>query len=126
MSFIVLIGRVLFSAIFIISGLTHFNHEMIQYAAQQGVPFSFYLVPLSGGLAILGGLSILLGYKARLGAWLLILFLIPVTAMMHRFWDSTDSQEHMMQRIMFLKNLSMLGGAFIIAYFGSGPLSIKE
>lgn len=126
MKYLVLIGRILFSAIFIISGFKHFSEQMIQYAASQGVPFSLFLVPLSGIMAILGGLSILLGYKARYGACLLIAFLIPVTLMMHKFWGLTDANAAMLQQIMFFKNVSMLGGAFLIAYFGSGPLSIDR
>jgi putative oxidoreductase len=73
---------------------------------------------------MLGALSIILGFKARLGGWLIVLFLIPVTFVMHRFWEVKDPMMQQMQMAMFMKNLSMLGGAFIIAYFGAGPLSI--
>lgn len=124
MALLVLLGRILFSVIFILSGFTHFTPSMVQYAAGAGVPWPSILVPLSGIIAILGGLSILFGYKARFGAWLIIIFLIPVTLMIHHFWDITDPQAAMLQQIMFLKNLSMLGGALIIAYFGAGPLSV--
>src|SRR5205085_7119999 len=96
------------------------------YAANQGVPLATWLVPLSGIIALLGGISILIGYKARYGAWLLVLFLIPVTLMMHKFWGLADANAAKLQQIMFLKNLSMLGGAFLIAYFGSGPLSVDR
>lgn len=124
MTYLVLIGRILFSAIFILSGFKHFSSEMIQYGATQGVPYPIFMIPFSGLMSLIGGLSILIGYKARIGAWLIILFLIPVTVMMHTFWEYKDAQEAMIQQIMFMKNLSMLGGAFIIAYFGSGPLSL--
>jgi putative oxidoreductase len=124
MVIIVLLGRILFSAIFIFSGFKHFSHDMIQYAASQDIPFPSFLVPLSGIMSLLGGLSILIGYKARYGAWLLVLFLIPVTVMMHPFWKMTDPHAAMLQQIMFFKNLSMLGGALLITYFGSGPLSV--
>lgn len=121
---ILLLGRILFSIIFILSGLNHFSESSIQYAASQGVPFPSILVPLSGLIALLGGLSILLGYRARIGAWLLIIFLIPVTLKMHAYWTLTDPHAAMIDHIMFLKNVTMLGAAFIISYFGSGPLSI--
>ena len=75
-------------------------------------------------LAIVGGLRVLLGFKARFGALLLIVFLIPVTLIMGRFWELADAQATMMQRIHFLKNVSVLGGAMILAYFGAGPISI--
>lgn len=97
---------------------------MIQYGISHGVPYPAFMIPFSGLISLIGGLSILIGYKARMGAWLVIFFLIPVTLMMHNFWEMEDSQEVMIEQILFLNNVSMLGGAFLIAYFGSGPLSI--
>jgi len=118
------LGRALFSAIFIASAFGHFSSRMIGYAAQQGVPLASIAVPLAGVIALAGGLSILLGYRARLGAWLLVLFLVPVTVMMHRFWDLSDPAAIAVQQAMFMKNLAMLGGALLIAYFGAGPVSM--
>jgi putative oxidoreductase len=76
-SFITLMGRILFSAIFILSGFLHFSKPEIAYAGQSGVPMPGLLVPASGILALAGGLSIVLGYRAKIGAWLLVLFLVP-------------------------------------------------
>ena len=84
------------------------------------------LVPLSGIMATLGGLSILLGFKARWGALLIILFLIPVTLTMHAFWNVDDPSLQQMQMSMFMKNISMLGAACLIAWFGAGPMSVDE
>jgi putative oxidoreductase len=126
MKFIVLTGRVLFSLIFVMSGFSHFNQQIIQYAGHHGIVIPGLLVPLSGIIAIIGGLSILFGFKAKWGAWLIVLFLIPVTLSMHNFWSITDPEEHQMQMIMFMKNISMLGGTFIISYFGAGPISIDS
>src|SRR5438132_561621 len=89
-----------------------------------GVPFASILVPLSGVLAIAGGLSILLGYRAKLGAWALVLFLIPVSLMLHKFWTVTDPMMAQIQMILFMKNVSMLGGALLISQFGAGPFSL--
>ncbi len=66
----------------------------------------------------------LLGYRARLGAWLLVLFLVPVTAMIHNFWAVKDPMMAQMQLGFFMANLSRLGGALLIAYFGAGPFSL--
>jgi putative oxidoreductase len=119
-----LVGRILYSLIFILSVPNHFSARGVGYAAAAGVPFPSVLVPISGILALLGGLSVLLGYRTKLGAWLLVVFLIPVTFWMHRFWDVADPQLAQMQMVNFMKNISMLGGALILAYFGAGPLSI--
>jgi len=125
MKYLVLLGRALFSAIFIIAAPNHFRAGTIAYAAAQGVPLASIAVPLSGLIAIMGGLSILTGFKAKWGAWLIVLFLVPVTLMMHKFWGLSDPQAAMMNQIMFMKNMSMLGGALLISHFGSGPLSLK-
>ncbi|MBI5274424.1 MAG: DoxX family protein [Chlamydiales bacterium] len=126
MKYVVLIGRILFSSIFIIKSIDHFSKESINYAANSGVPLATILVPIAGIIAFLGGISILLGYKARLGAWLIIIFLIPTTLMMHQFWSIGDVYDAMMHQYCFMKNVSMIGGALMISYFGSGPMSLTK
>jgi putative oxidoreductase len=121
---IVLLGRFLFAAIFILSGPRHFMSQTIAYAASQGVFLASFAVPLSGVLALVGGLSILLGYRAKIGAWLIALFLVLITPMMHKFWGITDPMTQQMQMAMFFKNASMLGAALLITQLGSGPWSL--
>jgi putative oxidoreductase len=126
MQYTVLLGRFFYSLIFIFAALGHFSQQTISYAASQGVPMAAILVPFSGVMALVGGLSILLGYKSRWGAVVIILFLIPVTIAMHNFWAVTDPMMKQIQMIMFLKNVSMLGTALMILYFGTGPLSLEK
>jgi putative oxidoreductase len=121
---VVILGRFFFALIFLMAGANHFNKQTIGYAASQGVPLAAIAVPLAGVLAIAGGLSILLGYRAKLGAWLIVLFLVPVSLMMHKFWTVTDPMMAQIQMILFMKNISMLGGALLISQFGAGPLSL--
>ena len=121
---LVVLGRFLFALIFLMAGANHFNKQTIGYAASHGVPLAAIAVPLSGVLAIAGGLSILLGYRAKLGAWLIVLFLVPVSLMMHKFWTVTDPMMAQIQMILFMKNVSMLGGAVLISHFGAGPFSL--
>jgi putative oxidoreductase len=123
---IVFLGRLLFVLIFLMAGPRHFLSATAAYAASQGVPLASIAVPISGVLAIAGGLSILLGYRAKLGAWLIVLFLVCITPMMHNFWAVKDPMMHQMQLIMFMKNMSMLGGALIISQLGSGPWSLDS
>jgi putative oxidoreductase len=122
--FIVPVGRVLFATIFVVASFGHFSSQSVAYAASQGVPLASVAVPLSGIMALLGGVSVALGYRARLGAWLIVLFLLPVTFFMHRFWAVADPTMAQIQQIMFLKNLSMLGAALLLAYTGAGPISL--
>ena len=123
-TYLVPLGRLLFTLIFLESIPMHSSAQGIGYAAHSGVPWPNVLVPLSGILALAGGLSVLLGYHARIGALLLALFLIPVTLMMHAFWNIPDAQMAQMQMVMFMKNVSMLGATLMVMHFGAGPISI--
>jgi putative oxidoreductase len=124
MKFLVPMGRILFSLIFLMS-MTHiFSSATVAQAGSHGVPAAPLFVRIAGVLAIAGSLSIIIGYKARWGAWLIILFLVPVTLFMHNFWTISDPMQRMMQQVNFMKNVSMVGAALLIAYFGAGPLSI--
>jgi putative oxidoreductase len=122
----VLCGRILFSLIFIIASLNLFSQGSIGYAANQGVPMANIAVPLAGILSLLGGLSVAFGYHARAGAVLLILFLIPVTVLMHNFWAVADPGIAKMQQAHFMKNVALLGGTLLIGYFGAGPCSVDS
>jgi putative oxidoreductase len=121
---IVLLGRFFYASIFLMAAPTHFSKQTIAYAAAQGVPLASVAVPLSGIMALAGGLSILLGYRATTGGWLIVLFLVPVTPMMHKFWTVHDPMMAQTQMVMFMKNVALLGAALLITQFGSGPLSL--
>jgi putative oxidoreductase len=126
MRYLVALGRLFYSLIFVLAGFGHFTHQEIAYAAAQGIPNAGVLVPASGILAIVGGLSVLLGFHGKLGAWLLVLFLVPVTLMMHNFWAVKDPMMQQIQMAMFLKNISMLGSALFFTQIGTGPLSLDS
>lgn len=119
-----LVGRILFSVMFIMSAPGHFKSDTIAYAASAGVPLANLAVPVSGILALLGGLSILLGYKARWGGVALIAFLVPVTVMMHNFWAVTDPMMHQLQLVSFMKNVGLIGGALMFVVNGAGAFSL--
>lgn len=119
-----LIARVLFSVIFILAAFAHFSPVYVDYAAKSGVLYAGFLVPFAGVIAGVGGLSVLLGYRTRVGAALIILFLIPVTLMMHAFWTIEDPAARGLQQIMFLKNIGLIAGALYIARFGAGRISL--
>lgn len=121
---VVLAGRLFFALLFLVAAPNNFTKQGIAYATSQGAPLASIGVPLMGVISALGGLSILLGYRAKIGAWLIVAFLLVVTPIMHRFWDLTDPMMAQVQMISFMKNLSMLGGALLITQFGAGPLSL--
>jgi putative oxidoreductase len=121
---VTLVGRLFFVLIFLMSGPRHFLSQTVAFAASQGVPLASIAVPLSGIIALAGGLSILLGYRAEIGAWLLVLFLVPVTLSLHKFWVATDPMMYQMQFAMFMKNVALMGAALFISQTGSGSWSL--
>jgi putative oxidoreductase len=126
MKFLFLLGRVLFALNFVLALPYHFTHNAVQVAVEQGVPLAGVLVPLSGVLALAGGLSVAIGYKTRWGAWALVAFLVPVTLWMHAYWRLSNPNTVFAEQVLFLKNLSMLGAALMISQFGAGPASIDK
>ena len=122
-----LAGRILLALIFIMSGLNKIGawDQTVGYMAAKGMP----MVPLFLGGAIafevLGGLSVLLGFKARLGAAALVVFLVPASIIFHNFW-AFEGMEQQTQMVMFLKNVSILGGLLLVIGMGAGPLSVDQ
>jgi putative oxidoreductase len=117
-------GRQLFSVIFIIASAGHFTAGNIALAAEHGVPLAGLLVPVSGIIALMGGLSVLFGFRARIGGALLVVFLVPVTFTMHNFWAATDAAAFWLQLLLFLRNLALLGCALQVRSVGAGSLSL--
>src|SRR5438552_730700 len=96
MQAVLFLGRLLFGGYFLFSGINHFvmRQQMTAYAASHGVPA--FMVAVSGALIILGGLHVLFGALPRVGLGFILLFLLPVTFIMHAFWADTDPQQRMM------------------------------
>ncbi len=117
-----LAARVLLSALFLMSGINKILNPAgtQQYMASYGMPLTGLFLMGAIALELAGGLSVLLGYKARWGAIALIIFLIPATLIFHtNFADQ-------MQTIQFMKNLAILGGLLMIIQSGSGDIAIKR
>ena len=123
-SFGMLLGRIALSAVFIIPGFIKIAgwDGYVQYMTAKGMT----MVPLFLGLAILieilGGLALFFGFKTRIVAALLLLYLIPVTGIFHDFWNGDDPNK--MQLFNFLKNLAIIGGLFYVTTIGAGRFSI--
>lgn len=117
-----LISRVLLSALFIMSGINKILNPVAtqQYMASYGMPLTGLLLIAAIVIELAGGLSVLLGYKARWGAIALAIFMIPATLIFHtNFADQ-------MQTIQFMKNLAILGGLLMIIQYGSGAIALKR
>ncbi|MCU1640006.1 MAG: DoxX family protein [Nocardia sp.] len=119
MDVLVLIGRILFVLLFLASGVGHLTQTeaMAQYAQFKGIPAAKLSVFGSGVLLVLGGLSVLLGVWADLGALLLLIFLLPTAFLMHAFWKETDPQAKQTEMISFNKDISLAGAALMLFAF---------
>ena len=115
MDVILIIGRVLFALMFVNGGLAHFKNveAMTGYATFKKVPMAKVSVLASGALLALGGLSVILGVYADLGALVLAVVTLAMAVMMHDFWKA-DAQAKQMEMISFFKNVSMAGAGLII------------
>ena len=112
-----MLGRVLLSAIFILSGLgklPHF-HDVAGMMASKGIPVVSVALVITLFIEIGGGLLVLTGYKARYAALVIALWLIPVTLVFHHFWGIPAEQQQD-QMINFLKNVAIMGGLLVLAY----------
>lgn len=116
MDVVLLVGRILFATIFVMSGIGHLANRkaMADYARSVGAPGGEAGVVVSGLMILAGGVMVAAGIWGDLGALLLVAFLIPTTALMHRFWKHTDPQMAQTEQVMFLKNISLIGGALVL------------
>lgn len=116
MDVLILIGRVLFSVLFLVSAVGHLTkREMMSgYAAGRGVPAARWLVPLTGVQIGAGSLMVALGLWPDLGALILFVFLVPTAFLMHGFWKERDPQSRAMEQVQFLKDLSLAGAALVM------------
>ncbi|MDW6024070.1 DoxX family protein [Mesorhizobium sp. BAC0120] len=117
---VVLIGRILLSIIFILSGFQKLTaiSATAGYFASYGLPGGAATAVVVGLVEFVGGLAILLGFQTRIAAWLLAVFSVASALVAHtNFAD-------LMQLINFQKNLAMAGGFLVLATYGPGALSI--
>ncbi len=111
-----LIARLIFGGFFLYNGIHHFRQrkQMAQYAAAKRVPMPGLAVTASGAALLLGGASVLLGLKPKIGTALIVGFLAGVSPVMHDFWRAEDPDQRMNDMINFGKNAALLGGALAL------------
>lgn len=118
MEWINLFGRILFSMIFIMSGVSHLTQResMAGYAASKGLPAPGAAVVLSGIAILVAGVMVLLGIGRLWAGWILFWFLVASAVMMHAFWKEEDPEARQGEMIHFMKDLALAGGALLIVY----------
>jgi putative oxidoreductase len=125
---VTVLGRVLLCTIFFMAAvgnkIPHFG-AVVKIMESAGVPAPQLLLVGAIVFLIAGSLSVILGYKARGGAVLLLTFLVLATYFFHPFWK-LEGQAQQEQMIQFMKNLSMMGAMLFIVANGSGPMSVDS
>jgi len=119
-------GRLMIATIFLMSAVGNKIPNfagVAQYMASEGVPQP--KIMLAGAIVFLiaGGLSLVLGFKARIGAGLLFVFLLLATFYFHDFW-TFEGEAQVQQMIQFMKNLGLMGAMLFIMANGAGPFSV--
>lgn len=122
-----LIGRILMGLIFLVSGFFKIMgySQMVGFAASKGLPLASVGIACAIVVEVLGGLAVMSGFKTRITAWILFLYLIPTTVLFHNFWamKGMEQQDNMAH---FLKNLAIMGGLLLLAGTGPGAHSVDE
>ncbi|MDD5050155.1 MAG: DoxX family protein [Candidatus Pacebacteria bacterium] len=116
MDLLFLFGRILFGGFFLYSGIKHFTrvNAFSAYAGSKHVPSPKVSVYATGVLIFLGGAGVVLGISPVWSLIFIILFLVPVTFIMHQFWKETDPMQRAVQTTNFLKNIALLGAALML------------
>jgi putative oxidoreductase len=116
MNYLFLLGRILYGGFFLMNGIRHLTsvEQLAQYAASKGVPLPELAVVVTGLLLLAGGLSVLLGVWPTWGVLCLVVFLVPVTFIMHAYWADADAQMRMLDQVQFYKNMALLGAAIML------------
>jgi putative oxidoreductase len=123
---VLVVGRILFAALFITSGIAHFAklEAMTGYAKYKKLPAAKFGVLASGLFFLLGGVYIAIGLWVDLGALLLAITLVLAAFIFHNFWKETDATAKMNEQIAFNKDLALAGAALILfALIASGNLT---
>ena len=123
-----LLGRVLIGLLFVVAGLRKAMAiaATAGYFAKLGFPAPEAMAYLAVLIEIGGGLLLIIGFKTRIIAWLLVAFVIIATGMAHRFWEFSDPGQYNGQLNNFLKNVAIVGGLLMFITHGPGSASVDK
>ncbi|WP_439500068.1 DoxX family protein [Bosea sp. (in: a-proteobacteria)] len=115
-----LVGRVLLALMFVLAGYSKIGGYAgtQQYMASAGVPAA--LLPLVIAVELLGGLMVVVGWKTRYAALALAAFTLAATLLFHTNWAQP------MQQMIFMKNISVVGGFLVLFAAGAGRWSLDR
>ena len=126
-AYVSLAGRILLALMFIPAGFGKLTNigGTAGYIASGGLPFPSVLAVLVGALELFGGLALVIGFKVRWVGLAMALFTLAASVLFHPFWSVPEAQ-HMVTQLLFMKNISVVGGMLLISALGAGALSLDE
>ena len=126
-AYVSLAGRILLALMFIPAGFGKLTNigGTAGYIASGGLPFPSVLAVLVGALELFGGLALVIGFKVRWVGLAMALFTLAASMLFHPFWSVPEAQQ-MVTKLMFMKNISVVGGMLLISALGAGALSLDE
>ena len=122
-----LIARLLMAAVFLLFGVRSILSfaGSVGYFTKLGFPAPDTMVVLAIIIQLVGGVLLVIGWKTRWAAWLLVAYVVIATIMAHRYWEY-DAAQYVPQMTNFFKNLAVLGGLLMVAAFGPGSASVDK
>ena len=126
--YLFLLGRILYGGFFVLGGINHFTNlaMMSGYAGSKGVPAAKAGVVVSGLLVLVGGALVIVGAHITIAVVCLAVFLLPVTYLMHDFWNEKEMMGKINQQVNFQKNVALLGAAlFLLMIPRPWPVSLN-
>ena len=115
-------GRVLFAVVvaYLAFGNLRDLESAVGYAQSKGAPLASISVPLGSLALVAGAMAVLTGVYPVAGALAIVVFLVPITVIMHDFW-TMEGHDRQNEQIHFLKNVGLIGIALILAALGTVP-----
>lgn len=124
---LILLARILLTALFVVSGFGKLADYTgtVSYMNYVGAPMPALAAGVAIAVEVLVGLALLLGFRVRPLALVLMLYVAGATLVGHPFW-SMQAAERALNEIHFLKNLSIMGGLLLLAIVGPGRYSVGK
>ena len=122
-----LFGRILLGLIFVIAGIHKLSgfEGTVGYMQAHSVPLAQILAVAATIIELGGGVMLIVGWKARIGAAALFLYVLILSPIFHAFW-AVPAEQQQLQMYIFLKNLAIMGGMLYVMAYGPGQMAAED
>ena len=105
--------------------IPNFGH-VAQWMAAEGIPYPKLVLLVEIALLLAGSLSVIVGYRARVGAFILLIFLAVTSYYFHNFWSGWTAAARQEQMMRFVQNISVMGAMLLVIIHGPGPMTLRS